>query len=89
MFLTIAIGIYSSRLVLEALGVTDYGVYSVVGGIVTFFVFLNASLANGTQRFLNFYMCRGDGATLNRVFSTCVYVFMFLVVLILLLVETV
>ena len=89
MFLTIAIGIYSSRLVLEALGVTDYGVYSVVGGIVTFFVFLNASLANGTQRFLNFYMGRGDRATLNRVFSTSVYIFMLLAVLILVLGETV
>ncbi len=89
MFLTIVIGIYSSRLVLEALGVTDYGVYSVVGGIVTFFVFLNASLANGTQRFLNFYMGRGDQATLNRVFSTSVYIFMLLAALILVLGETV
>ena len=89
MFLTIAIGIYSSRLVLEALGVTDYGVYSVVGGIVSFFVFLNASLANGAQRFLNFYMGRGDGAALSRVFSTSVYIFVLLAILILVLGETV
>ena len=55
MFLTIAVGIYSSRLILEALGVVDYGIYSVVGGVVTFFVFINASLVNAAQRFLNFY----------------------------------
>lgn len=42
MFLTIFIGVYSCRLVLQALGVIDYGIYSVVGGVVTFFVFINA-----------------------------------------------
>ena len=88
LFLTIVIGVYSSRLVLDALGVTDYGIYSVVGGIVTFFCFINASLIHGTQRFLNFYMGKGDEATLKRVFSTSVCIFAFLALLIFVLGET-
>lgn len=82
MFLTIAVGIYSSRLFLEALGVVDYGIYSVVGGVVTFFVFINASLVNAAQRFLNFYMGKGDDMMLRRVFATSRYIFALLALLI-------
>ncbi len=82
MFLTIAVGIYSSRLILDALGVVDYGIYSVVGGVVTFFVFINASLVNAAQRFLNFYMGKGDDVMLCRVFATSRYIFVLLALLI-------
>lgn len=89
MFLTIAVGIYSSRLFLEALGVVDYGIYSVVGGVVTFFVFINASLVNAAQRFLNFYMGKGDDVMLRRVFATSRYIFALLALLIFVLGEIV
>lgn len=82
MFLTIFIGVYSCRLVLQALGVIDYGIYSVVGGVVTFFVFINASLTNATQRFLNYYMGKGDDAMVSRVFSTSRRIFMLLALII-------
>lgn len=51
-----SIGIYSSRILLANLGVTDYGINNVVAGIITMFMFLNTSLINGTQRYLNFYL---------------------------------
>ena len=54
MLLTMAIGLYTSRVVLAELGISDYGLYSVVGGIVTMFTFINGSLNAGTQRFLTF-----------------------------------
>lgn len=53
-FLTMAVAIYTSRIVLQALGVVDYGVYNVVGGMVAMFSFLNSSLAQATQRFIAF-----------------------------------
>ena len=60
MLLTMAIGLYTSRVVLAELGISDYGLYSVVGGIVTMFTFINGSLNAGTQRFLTFELGRGN-----------------------------
>ena len=53
-FLTMAVALYTSRVVLQALGTVDYGIYNVVGGMVTMFSFLNSSLAQATQRFIAF-----------------------------------
>lgn len=54
MILVLAVGLYSSRVVLETLGVEDFGVYNVVGGVVVFFSFLKSALTNATYRFLAF-----------------------------------
>ena len=54
MLLTMAVTLYTSRVVLNALGVNDYGIYNVVGGVVTMFSFLKGTLTSGTQRFLTF-----------------------------------
>lgn len=89
MFLTIVVGVYSSRLVLKALGVVDYGIYNVVGGVVTFFVFINATLTNATQRFLNFYMGEGNKDMVCRVFSTSRRIFILLALFIFVLGETI
>lgn len=48
------VGLYTSRLVLDALGVVDYGIYGLVGGIVSMFAFLNSAMASATQRYLSF-----------------------------------
>ncbi len=53
MLVAMALGIYTSRLVLEALGETDFGIYNVVGGVVVFLNFLNGTLVAGTQRYIN------------------------------------
>lgn len=89
MIITIAIGVYSSRLVLDAMGVSDYGIYNVVGGIVSFFLFVNASLVSASQRFLNYYMGVGDADALQRVFSTSLCLFAVLAMLVVVLSETV
>ena len=54
MFITMGVSLYTSRLVLNALGVVDFGIYNVVGGVVGMFGFLNVSMASSTQLFLNY-----------------------------------
>lgn len=58
MFLTMVVGLYTSRVVLQTLGVEDYGIYGVVGGIVAMMGFLNASMSGATSRFLTFELGR-------------------------------
>lgn len=60
MLIVLAVSLYTSRVVLEALGVTDFGIYNVVAGIVTLFSFFTGSLANGVQRFLNVGLARDE-----------------------------
>ncbi len=70
MFLNMLIGLLSSRLVLQALGVSDYGLYYVVGGVVTLFAFISDSLGQTTVRFINVEKGR-TGGDVNRVFNVC------------------
>jgi O-antigen/teichoic acid export membrane protein len=70
MFLMMAIGLYTSRVVLNALGVSDYGLNNAVGGAVSLFTFLNGALAQGTQRYLNFSLGTGIIEESKKVFST-------------------
>lgn len=60
MIFILCVGLYTSRIVLNTLGVEDYGIYNVVGGFVTFFSFLNGAMSNATQRFITFELARGD-----------------------------
>lgn len=54
MLLTMGVSLYTSRVVLDALGVEDYGIYNVVGGVVAMFSFFNGSMTAATQRFLSY-----------------------------------
>lgn len=78
MFLIMAIGLYTSRVVLRVLGVEDFGVYNAVGGFVAMFSLLSGTLTNAINRFLAFELGRGDRAKLVRVFSTSLNVMMML-----------
>lgn len=89
MLLVMAVTLYTSRIVLRALGVEDYGIYNVVGGVVAMLGFLNGSLTAATSRFLTFELGKGDDGDLNRVFRCSVTVHYLLAVLILLFAETV
>lgn len=60
MLLTMAITLYTSRIVLTALGVEDFGIYNVVGGVVSMFSFLNGTMAASTQRFLSYELGKND-----------------------------
>lgn len=83
------LGLYTSRIVLETLGVDDYGIYNVVGGVVGFLGFLNAALSNGTSRFITFELGRGLEANTNKVFQNAFIVHAILAIIIFIFAETV
>ena len=81
--------LYTSRVVLNTLGVTDYGVYNVVGGVVAMFGFINSSMSSATQRYITFALGKGDMAQLQKVFSTALQIHVLIAALIVVLGETV
>lgn len=83
------VSLYTSRVVLQALGVEDYGIYNVVGGFVAMFSMISASLSSSVGRFLTFELGKGDVDALKRVFSTSLSIHVVLSVIIVLLAETV
>ena len=89
MLLTLVVGLYTSRVVLQILGVSDYGLYNVVGGFVTMLAFLNGTMANGTQRFLSYAIGKGDVGKIKKVFSNALTLHVLIGIVILLLAETV
>ena len=72
LFITMAIGFYTSRVILSTLGVTDYGVNNVVAGFVAMFSMFTNSLSAAISRFLTFNFGKGDAEKLKTVFSTSV-----------------
>ena len=72
LLVTMVVTLYTSRVILNALGEVDFGVYSVVAGVVIMIAFMNNSLTTATQRFLNYEMARQDMGSLSEVFSTAV-----------------
>ena len=87
MIFLMAINLYTTRVVLQALGVEDYGIYNVVGGIVALFSILSKSLATASSRFLNCEMGRGDEIRLKSVFSVSLSIQVLIAVIIAILVE--
>ena len=87
--LIMLVTLYTSRVVLNTLGVTDYGVYNVVGGVVAMFGFINSSMASATQRFITFALGKGDKDNLQKVFSTALQIHVLIAALIVVLGETV
>lgn len=79
------VSLYTSRVVLQALGVEDYGIYNVVGGVVAMFSLLSGSLSAAVSRFLTFELGRNDLVRLRKVFSSalCVHALLALIVLVL------
>ena len=69
MFITMLVGLYTSRIVLDNLGVPDYGVYNVMGGIIGMLVYVNQLLSGGTSRFLTIDLGRNDATSLKQTFS--------------------
>ena len=67
-------GLYTSRIVLQALGEGDYGIYNVVGGVVAMFTIISGALNSAVSRFITFEMGKGEGVRLNKVYSTAVII---------------
>lgn len=89
MLVMMAITLYTSRIVLHLLGVEDFGIYNLVGGIVVMFSFLNSAMAVSTQRFLNYEIGKGEECNVQKIFSTSLIIHFFLILLIILLAETI
>lgn len=69
MIVSMAVSLYTSRVIIQVLGIDDYGIYNIVGGVIVLFSFVCTSLKNSTQRFLSFELGKGDNDELNRVMS--------------------
>lgn len=89
MLLLLLISLYTSRIVLNALGESDYGLYNVVGGIVVLFTVVNGVLSAGTSRFLTYDLGTGNAENLRKTFSTAFNLHLVAAGIVLLLSETV
>ena len=92
MFISVIVGLYTSRVVLntlEKLGASDYGVYNVVGGIVAMFSFLNASMSGATSRFLTYELGKNNLFKLEQTFSSAMVIHIGIAVAVFILAETI
>lgn len=89
MFLIMGVSLYTSRVILKVLGASDYGLYNVVGGIVTMFAFLNGSLGAATSRYITFALGRKDVEKTKQVFNVALINHIVIALIIVILAETV
>ena len=89
MLFMMAVSLYTSRVVLNALGVEDFGIYNVVGGVVAMFSMLSGSLSSAITRFITYELGTGNRENLKKIFSSAVTIQIGLAVLIILLAEAV
>jgi O-antigen/teichoic acid export membrane protein len=88
MFLVMGVALYTSRIVLNVLGVSDYGVYNIVGGVVVLVSFINNAMSSATQRFLNFEIGKKNFEQLKKVFSASLNVHILISIIVIFLAET-
>ena len=72
--LSLLISLYTTRLILEALGIENFGIYALVGGVIAMLSFIRSALASTTQRFLSFYQGKRDMVMQHKVFNNTVSV---------------
>lgn len=89
MLFTMIVGLFTSRVILNALGVEDFGIYNVVGGVVAMFSMISGSLNAAISRFLTYELGSGNKGNLNKVFSSAVTIQILLAVIIIVLAETI
>ena len=83
------IALYTSREVLQVLGVEDFGIYNVVGGVILMFGFLNNAMTAAVQRYMSFELGQPQSKRLNTIFNMSVTIHVFLALIIVLLAETI
>lgn len=88
MFILLGITLYTSRVVLNVLGISDFGIYNVVAGIVTMISFFNSAMSSATQRYLSYDIGLGDSEQLNKTFSSTLTIHLFIAILGFILCET-
>lgn len=89
MGISMIVGLYTSRVVLQTLGVEDFGIYGLVGGVVAFMSFLNASMSGATSRFLMYELGVGSESILKETFVSSFWVHLIIAAIVFLVAETV
>ena len=89
MILVMGVTLYTSRIILRALGVSDYGIYNVVGGVVSMFGFINTSLGGASSRFITYALGKGDKEELQKIFNCVVTIHYLIALIVLVLAETI
>ena len=89
MLLTMGVSLYTSRVVLNTLGIEDFGIYNVVAGVVVLFSFLNGALTQATQRFLTYELWKQNLLKFKQVFSISLLVYLGLSLIIIILGESI
>ena len=86
MLFSTAIGLYTSRVILNVLGVEDYGIYNLVAGFVALMQFLNTSMSSATSRFITYELGKGNAIQISKTFSTsmCIHIIIGLTIIIIL-----
>ena len=89
MLIVMAISLYTVRAILDILGIVDYGIYNVVGGVVTMFAFMNRTLSTSSQRYFSIELARGDEVRLSKWFCLNITTFLMIGFVIAFFLETV
>ena len=89
MLFMMVVSLYTSRVILNALGVEDFGIYNVVGGVVAMFTIISGSLSAAISRFITYELGKGDQSKLNKIFSASVTIQLLLSLIIVILIESV
>ena len=89
MGIVLIVSLYTSRVVLQQLGASDYGLYNVVGGIIAMLNFMNGTLSSGVQRFYNVHKANDDNKALCKVFSSSIVIMAVFALILVVLAETV
>lgn len=89
MVIVMGIGLYTVRAILDLLGVVDYGIYNVIGGVVGMFSFLNGTLATASQRFFSIELAKDDKKSLNQWFCLNITLFLLFILIIIIFAETI
>lgn len=89
MILTMAVSLYTSRVILNTLGVEDFGIFNVVGGVIAMLGFLNGSLSGASSRFITYELGKGNSGNMKKLFSTILCIHFILAIIILLIGESV
>ena len=89
MLLIMGVTLFTSRVILQTLGVEDYGIYNVVGGVIAMFTFINSAMVTSTQRYITFALGQNDFNRLKKVFSTSLQIHALISLIIVVLGETI
>jgi O-antigen/teichoic acid export membrane protein len=89
MFFSMIVSLYTSRVLLNALGVSDFGLYNVVGGLVAMFALISSTLSSSVSRFITYELGKGDEQNIRRIFSTSLLIHIALAIVVILAMESV